>query len=218
MYEIQLLKSVTSTIVTEEYVIDALNIQASRRIVDGAARPFVLTANNTPPHLSDELYVWRINLLDNTKSFSEIHEEVNATIDNLYDLDKSNLYFAYTAGGVLFDTDFNPIPLRHDFDYVGTPFHNGLLNLSKAIEVLREHPWVLNKEELEIEDIPYYNSDDERNQYISVSVLPDKDTYTGFYNSVIGENYWSVRLNELLHDGYCPDKRHNIMGLLRCVK
>lgn len=124
------------------------------------------------------------------------------------DIDKavkeSRLYYWYGAGNVLFDIRKDPVPLPHTFDYMATDFHSKAMNLEKAIEVLKKHPWVLNKTELKIYDVPHYNSDGYNHRYLSVTLKPDSKSFKKMYQmSLKGtEEFFSCRLKELVH-GKC---------------
>ena len=188
--------------------------------------PSVFKLKRTGPHNS---YACVVEYSDFSKMrFDKIWESAKFDFKSIEEIDFDNIYHLYTDGGVLFDVNGEVVPCLHEFNYIGTPFHNECLNLKKAIKVLKNHPWVMNKDDLEIQEIPYYNSDKNKNKFIEVHICPDKETYNKLYQGVIldtfktdgngYEKYWSCRLEERLHDGHLPDKDYNLLGLLECVK
>jgi len=127
-------------------------------------------------------------------------------------IDPTRFVYFYVNGHVIFDYQGNPILYLHKFDYCGSPFHNGKLKLKEAIKILKQHKNV--KYVSEIEDVPYYNSDDNHSKYINVHILPSKDMYKQFYKkSEPMKTSWSCRMKDMVHDGYCPDKKNNYLGL-----
>lgn len=63
----------------------------------------------------------------------------------------------------MMDKDKNFIPYCRTYDYVDAPFHNGEVHLNEEfIQFLKQHPWVVNKDSLEITDISYYNRDEKK--------------------------------------------------------
>lgn len=131
---------------------------------------------------------------------------------------KNTTYYWWEEGHILFDAEWNVVPFIIKWDYIGTPFHNGVLKLKKAIRILKEHPWVMNKDELEIKDIEYYNRDEERTKYIEVALLPDKKTYNEIYQKVKDNARWHSDLKNAIHDYHEPNKEHNYLGLLEAVR
>jgi len=195
------------------------NIVARQTIVDGIASSFTLELVNNPEYVGYTTWVAiRTNTNDNPCTYSEFLRSCRFEFSEFPVLVPENVFLFYNDGQVIFDHNWNTIPCIHEFDYIGTPFHDGCLDLEKAIGVLKNHPWVVNKNDLKIEDIPYYNREEDFSKTIRVSILPDKDTYNKLYQKVKNQRDWSTRLRELLHDGHCPDEEHNLLGLLECVK
>ena len=161
-------------------------------------------------------------------SFNEIWDSAKFEFKSIEEIDFNKIYYLYMDGHIIFDFDGKVVPYLHQFNYMGTPFHNECLNLKEAIKVLKNHPWVMNKNDLKIEEIPYYNCDKDRNEFIEVHIYPDKKTYNKLYERFIlntfqesseeSSEFWSINLTNALHDGYRPDEEHNLLGLLECVK
>ncbi len=123
------------------------------------------------------------------------------TLDIDQAVQEGRLYYFYHSGHMLFDANQEPVSLSHYFDYIGTDFNSDTIDLDKAVEVLKNHPWVLNKEELVIKDVPY-NNDSVQNKYISVKLKADvtsfKDMYKMSLNIKGREGSWSSELKDLL--------------------
>lgn len=76
---------------------------------------------------------------------------------------------AYLSG------DYIPIPIR--IGYMEGNLDNGAYDLDKVLELLKNDKHVLNRENLEITHIPYYNCFGEQNKSIECKYLPDHDDY-----------------------------------------
>ena len=110
-------------------------------------------------------------------------------------ISEKNLVWFYSSGHMLFDSNAIPYTLPVRFDYIGSPFNNEYCNLPELLKYLKNHPWVLNQDELEIEDIPYYNRHDGREQRISdIIIRPDQETYVKIYELVKTDKYFSCRV------------------------
>lgn len=89
----------------------------------------------------------------------------------------------------LLDKNQRFIPYCHFYDYIDGPFDNECLHLDeKFIAFLKQHPWVVNKDSLEIEEIPSYNASDARTHTIGVKILPDVETYNEIMNRCKKDN------------------------------
>ena len=112
-------------------------------------------------------------------------------------ISEKNLVWFYSSGHMLFDSNAIPYTLPDTFDYIGSPFSNEYCNLPELLKYLKGHPWVLNKEELKIENIPYYNSKEGRDKCISdIIIRPDQETYEKIYEVVKTDKYFSCRVPE----------------------
>jgi hypothetical protein len=126
-------------------------------------------------------------------------EEISIDLDAL----KERVVWCYGGGHMIFNLDGTPIPFPHHFDYIGTIFHNGRLKLKKAIEHLRNHPWIINGKDLRIEEIPYYNRDEEHQFFFSPIILPDAKEYARLFEVAKERDpeFPSVRLKEMISSG-----------------
>jgi hypothetical protein len=132
-------------------------------------------------------------------------------------ISEKNLIWFYSSGHIIFDSNAVPYTLPRGFDYIGSPFSNKHCNLPELLKYLKGHPWVLNKEDLEIEDIPYYNCEYDYDQCISrVIIRPDQETYAKIYELVKADKYFSSRISEhissYLHVFY-PETHNDWLGI-----
>jgi hypothetical protein len=98
---------------------------------------------------------------------------------------------------MIFNSNAVPYTIPRGFDYIGSPFSNKHCNLPELLEYLKGHPWVLNKEDLKIEDIPYYNCHDGYDKCISdIIIRPDQETYAKIYKLVKTDKFFSCRIPE----------------------
>jgi hypothetical protein len=124
-------------------------------------------------------------------------------------VDPGNFVWAYSAGHVLFDFNGDPIPTPYCLDYIGTPFTNEHCDLERMLPHLKSHPWVTNREELFIEDVPYYNNEGGWMRHIRgeefpwVSVLPDAASLKEIYlrSLEIDKEHFSSRMKDLVMSG-----------------
>jgi hypothetical protein len=138
------------------------------------------------------------------------------------ELSVENLIWFYSAGNMMFKTNGLPISKAVGYDYIGSPFSNKYCYLKPLLEYLQSHPWVLNKNELEIESIPHYNAEKGYDRCISpVYIRPDQETYERIYQTYKNEQYFSCRLKEAI----CsisfytdPLKQHDWLGIAPFLK
>ena len=71
--------------------------------------------------------------------------------------------------------DFIPIPIH--LNYINGGVDNEKYDLDKLLKKLKEDKHVINRENLKITNIPYYNAEEERNQTIDFLYLFDKEDY-----------------------------------------
>jgi hypothetical protein len=137
-------------------------------------------------------------------------------------ISEKNLVWIYSSGHMLFDSNAVPYTLPRRFDYIGSPFNNEHCNLPELLEYLKGHPWVLNKEDLKIENIPYYNCHDGCDKCISdIIIRPDQETYAKIYELVKADKYFSSRISEhissYLHVFY-PETHNDWLGIAPFLK
>jgi hypothetical protein len=137
-------------------------------------------------------------------------------------ISEKNLVWFYDSGHMLFDSNAIPYTLPHRFDYIGTPFNNEYCNLPELLKYLKNHPWVLNKEELKIENIPYYNSQEGRDKCIRDLILrPDQETYAKIYELVKTDKFFSCRVPEQISSYlylFNQEKHNDWLGIAPFLK
>jgi hypothetical protein len=133
-----------------------------------------------------------------------------------------NLVWIYSSGHMLFDSKAVPYTLPRRFDYVGSPFNNEHCNLPELLKYLKGHPWVLNKDDLKIEDIPYYNREDGCDKCISKAIIrPDQETYAKIYDLVKTDKYFSSRIPEHISSYphvFYPETHNDWLGIAPFLK
>jgi hypothetical protein len=130
-------------------------------------------------------------------------------LDGEYTVSPENLVWVYSAGSILFDINGDPIPFPFPYDYIGSPFSNEYCDLKGLLKHLKSHPWVLNKENLVISSVPYYNNEEGWRKYIEerhkgiINILPTKDALKEIYQRAIKDkgDFFSTRMNELIFSG-----------------
>jgi hypothetical protein len=132
-------------------------------------------------------------------------------------ISEKNLIWFYSSGHMIFNSNAVPYTLPYRFDYNGSPFSNEHCILPELLEYLKGHPWVLNKEDLKIENIPYYNCHDGCDKCISdIIIRPDQETYAKIYEFVKADKSFSCRIPEhissYLHVLY-PEKHNDWLGI-----
>lgn len=141
------------------------------------------------------------------------------SLEEVKELNPRHLFIWDRSNRLVFDLDGAIYVRPYYFDYVGTPFNSDVLDLEAAHKSLSNHPWC--QEIGDIEKVPYYNQNEEDDLHVFDVVLrPDQRTYSQLwekFSSDKKEKYPSVRLGEALHDGYCPTKERNFLGLLDFV-
>lgn len=71
--------------------------------------------------------------------------------------------------------DFIPIPIH--LNYMNGEVDNEKYDLDKLLKKLKENKHVINRENLKITNIPYYNAEEDRDQTIDFLYLLDKEDY-----------------------------------------
>ena len=142
-----------------------------------------------------------------------------------YIIDPKNFIWVYSSGHMLFDLNNNPIPIPYLFDYIGSPFNNKKSHLKPMLEHLKNHPWVINKNDLRIIDVPYYNNDG-NDRYICgtdeipyIIILPDKESYIEMYKEASstkrGKEYFSCDIKDIMVSNYDGKDYMNIKQFRR---
>lgn len=123
------------------------------------------------------------------------------------DLNNLQLVWVYFSDHTLLGSDLTPLPFCRSYNYASTFLSNRYIDLNdKFLEWLRNHPWVVNKKEIQVEEIPYYNQDDDRTSYVPVSIYPDKETYVEVVNYLKERPGRYLCLSEVLSGSPCCPK------------
>jgi hypothetical protein len=137
-------------------------------------------------------------------------------------ISEKNLVWFYSYGHMLFDSNAVPYTLPRRFDYIDSQFNNKYFNLPELLEYLKGHPWVLNKDDLKIEDISYYNCEYDYDQCISkVIIRPDQETYAKIYELVKADEYFSSRIAEHISSYllvFYPETHNDWLGIAPFLK
>lgn len=75
------------------------------------------------------------------------------------------------------DLFYNFIPLPIHLNYMNGTVDNERYDLEKLLKKLKEDEHVINRDNLKITNIPYYNAEEDRNQTIDFLYLLDKEDY-----------------------------------------
>jgi hypothetical protein len=137
-------------------------------------------------------------------------------------ISEENLVWIYSSGHMFFDSNAVPYTLPRGFNYIDSQFNNKYFNLPELLEYLKGHPWVLNKDDLKIENISYYSCEYDYDQCISkVIIRPDQETYAKIYELVKADKYFSSRIPEhissYLHVFY-PVTHNDWLGIAPFLK
>ena len=96
---------------------------------------------------------------------------------------------------ILRDMDEKLIPLPIALNYIEGCLDNKHYDLDKVLEIIKANPShfvTMDGDDaslIKIEDIPYYNADENRNKFISGKYLPTDEEYNEFYYSNIYSFY-----------------------------
>ncbi len=117
-----------------------------------------------------------------------------------------NFYYVYNNGHLLFDIHGKIVQMAFIYDYIGTPFTNEYCSLNSLLIYLKQHSWVVNKNELYIDNVPYYNNSNGLKKYIRgknlpyIVILPDYNVLQEVYNIAIKKEpkYFSTYIRKYL--------------------
>ncbi len=146
-------------------------------------------------------------------------KKVDKKVENL-----DNIFVYNRSSQMIFDLSGEPITRPYKFDYIGTPFSSATIDIKKAHERLKKHPWC--REISEIKMIPYYNQPTGEKYRkdpavtFDITLTPDQKTYSKLWKKFCEDpkvTYPSVSLKEAIHDGYKPTNNNNLLGLLDLV-
>jgi hypothetical protein len=107
------------------------------------------------------------------------------------------VFFNYSSH-MLKDRDYKDIPYARSYDYISAPLHNGAVDLDeKFLAWLRNHPWLVSKpEDVQVLDVPYYNSSEDHSQYVHVVLCPDVKTYRKMCDFYKKDQFPSCRVKD----------------------
>ena len=108
------------------------------------------------------------------------------------------------------------LPYARSFDYCNSAFSNDHLRLDRAfINFLKDHPWVVNKDTLRIETMPY-NDDEGSREFVHVVLYPDRETFLKVveYHSSMRSNAYYSEADLLCGKAHAWDRsRPDFMGI-----
>ncbi len=140
--------------------------------------------------------------------------EEDMTLDSIEQaFENGNILFSDYSNHMMFALNGDPISLTYHFDYIGTILSNQYLDLDKAVEYLAKHPWTINKNDIEVQDIPYYNRDveDGKTKFIDLYVRLDDKTYKKLYKDSLSEKYPSCAMKDALGGNFWA--KQDLLGL-----
>ena len=146
--------------------------------------------------------------------FAYREEKDGLTLDIIEQaFEDGNILFSDYSNHMMFALNGDPISLTYHFDYIGTILSNQYLDLDKAVEYLSKHPWTTNKNDIEVQDIPYYNRDEEdgKTRFIDLYVRLDDKAYKKLYEDCLSEKYPSVAMKDALNGSFWS--KQDLLGL-----
>lgn len=140
---------------------------------------------------------------------TRVSKDIGYISAKVYSSDPSNIdpeweiILVSVSDNTIMDKNDVPIMYAKWYDYIGTPFSSRVIKLDENfLEFLRNHPWVVNKDSLEIEEIPYYNNGSGDETFVSVQLLPDLETYLEMKEYT--KNYGKyTRIHEVITSSIC---------------
>lgn len=91
------------------------------------------------------------------------------------------LVWQNTKYRIILDQNFNPIPYAQWFNYHNTPFSDKYVSLDEEfIDFLKNHPWVVNKEEIRVHKGGVFTDVQE---FVEVLIKPDPESYREIWDS-----------------------------------
>ena len=142
-----------------------------------------------------------------SKNYTTLIKNDLFNINNLIYMDhSSHMFFEY---GTL-----NPLTTVYHCDYIQGGLHNENYHLKKVLEHFKTHPYIINKENLNIEEIPYYNAECGRDKFIHIKVLPPQDKFIEMWNIVKDKDQCpSCRLKEYICNSYGDAVEYDLLNI-----
>jgi hypothetical protein len=118
---------------------------------------------------------------------AELDRLIVECTENLHD---ATIVWFCSHDHTLLDQNLEPLPFAITFDYCGTFFSDEFIDFNYMfLDFISNHPWVVNKGDIEVRDIPHYNARDGRDRYVEVVVCPDKETYKEIFDYSKGTRF-----------------------------
>lgn len=89
------------------------------------------------------------------------------------EIDINKIVYGYKYNHTFYDINLEGIPVVINGDYIEARLSNEVYKLEELKEYFDQHPNVVKCSE--ILSIPYYNASEERNKYLQVLILPNKE-------------------------------------------
>lgn len=133
--------------------------------------------------------------------FRIFRNKINQT--SLENLNDTQLVWVCYSDHTLLDSNLAPLPFCQSYRCLST-FSDKYIDLNEEfLEWLRNHPWVVNKKEIKMEEIPHYIREDDMTSYVPVSIYPDKETYVEIVNFLKNRSGLYLCLSEVLSGSPC---------------
>lgn len=181
----------TRTIETETYSIDGVDPEHAifevNVVTTGSEK---LSSGRIVKTLKEKEYEWYRPVLVTQDFFERIKtedpfqlntvfEDTSCTPNTPDDFSERGLVWVGSSNHTLLDKDLSPLPFCQNYDYCSTFFSDRYINLNdEFLNWLRNHPWVVNKDNIKVMPIPYYNCEEDRTSYVQVSICPDAKSYS----------------------------------------
>lgn len=139
------------------------------------------------------------------------------SLEEIYNaIQKDEFVFFYNNGHQIFNSNKQILSYAKEFNYVNSIFENENMDLDSLLEYLKESDFVLNKKELKISDIHYYNCSEVLNSHIEASIYIGDDLYRKIYDLYKDKDNWSTYMNSFVN--YRLNENTDILGVLKFKK
>ena len=154
------------------------------------------------------------------KYYHDLPEDMfSSEFESIEDFDESRIYYVDWGNYIIFDNNKELIPLIIKAHYIGVIFNNEHLDLEKALPYIKSSPLFINTDDLEIEDIPYYNAEPYCNRWLSVEIVFDKKTYNDLYQTALKKKgHWTLTLKDSILSRWQITKENDVLGLFQFIK
>lgn len=128
--------------------------------------------------------------------------------------DIKNIVYQFSNGHMIFNYKMKPLTTVYNFDYIGGGLDNGNYHLKRLMAYLKEHPYIVNKDDIEILDIPYYNCEKGRTKYLKIKVLAPQDEFVKIWDIVKDtQDYPSTRVSDYICSHYSESTDYDFLGI-----